>query len=220
MEHVRIFFEKKNAARFMSHLDLMRCFGRALRRAEIPFWYTEGFNPHPFMTFALPLSLGTTGLCESVDIKLVDDMTGAEIAERLNRSLPEGLYVTKVAPPSEKPSTIAYSQYLIELNPQKTSADEVYSKLTEFLAQESIIAVKLNKKRKPVDVDLKRMMREPAAEIAGNTVNLRVMLASGCSESCNPSLLISAFEQYSGYSDTAAAITRERILTSDIKDFS
>ena len=61
MYGIRIFFEKVGVARYISHLDLMRNFERAMRRADIPFWYTEGFNPRPFLTFALPLSLGVAG---------------------------------------------------------------------------------------------------------------------------------------------------------------
>ena len=63
---VRIFFVKEGPSKYMSHLDLMRCMTRTLRRAGVPIWYTEGFNPHPFMTFAMPLSLGTSGLCETM----------------------------------------------------------------------------------------------------------------------------------------------------------
>ena len=64
MRCVRIWFKKMGMSRYVSHLDLMRAMTRAIRRANLPLWYTEGFNPHPYMTFALPLSLGMESLCE------------------------------------------------------------------------------------------------------------------------------------------------------------
>ena len=70
MQNVRVFFEKTGMTKYISHLDLMRCMTRAIKRAAIPAWYTEGFNPHLFITFALPLTLGVESLCESMDIPI------------------------------------------------------------------------------------------------------------------------------------------------------
>jgi len=104
---VRIYFEKSGPARYISHLDLLRCFERSLRRAEIPFWYTEGFNPRPFMSFAQPLSLGTIGLREIVDIRLVEDMSFDTVIQKLNAVLPEGLVVHNAVIPQKKVNDIA-----------------------------------------------------------------------------------------------------------------
>ena len=81
---IRIFFTKTGMAKYISHLDLMRCMTRAVKRAQLPLWFTEGYNPHLFMTFARPLSLGQESLCESVDVRLVGEMTFKEIKTRLN----------------------------------------------------------------------------------------------------------------------------------------
>ena len=67
MRNVRIRFSKTGRARYISHLDLSRVMQRSLRRAGIPLWYTEGFNRHPYVTFAAPLSLGFEGLQETMD---------------------------------------------------------------------------------------------------------------------------------------------------------
>ena len=64
MRCVRVWFHKTGPIRYISHLDLMRTMTRAIRRSGIDLWYTEGFNPHPYMTFALPLSLGMQSVCE------------------------------------------------------------------------------------------------------------------------------------------------------------
>ena len=61
MKSTRIWFHKFGTAKYISHLDLNRCVARAFHKAKLPMWYTEGFNPHAFVTFALPLSLGVEG---------------------------------------------------------------------------------------------------------------------------------------------------------------
>ena len=73
MRNVRVWFKKEGTAKYISHLDLNRNMLRIIHMAKLPIWYTEGFNPHPFITFALPLSLGFSGLRESMDFKLLDD---------------------------------------------------------------------------------------------------------------------------------------------------
>ena len=68
MKDIRIRFEKTGRARYISHLDLTRAMTRAVRRAGLPIWYTEGFNKHPYLTFAAPLSLGFEGTDESLSL--------------------------------------------------------------------------------------------------------------------------------------------------------
>ncbi len=93
---IRMAFEKKSTAIYMSHLDLMRCMTRALSRAEIPVKYTEGFNPHPYLVFAAPLALGIEGTREYFEIKLTEDLPPEEIKKRLNDTLPRGLKILDV----------------------------------------------------------------------------------------------------------------------------
>ena len=78
MREVRLRFSKTGRLKYISHLDINRAMSRAFKRAEIPLWYTEGFNPHPYMSFSLPLSLGVESLCESVDIRLIDSIDNAD----------------------------------------------------------------------------------------------------------------------------------------------
>ena len=73
LKSVRIWFKKDYECRYISHLDLNRCMLRALHKSKLPVWHTEGFNPHPFATFPLPLSLGFRGVNECMDVKLEDD---------------------------------------------------------------------------------------------------------------------------------------------------
>ena len=92
---VRVFFEKKGRIKYISHLDIVRCISRAIKRSGLPVWYTLGFNPHIYLTFALPLSLGFESECESMDFRLTEHKDPQEIIESLNRVFPEGLRVYK-----------------------------------------------------------------------------------------------------------------------------
>ena len=93
MYEVRLMLRKQGRLKFVSHLDMFRLMQRAVRRAGIPLWYTEGFNPHPYISFLLALSLGVEGKKEPVDIRIVGEMEPDEIKRRLNEVLPEGLRV-------------------------------------------------------------------------------------------------------------------------------
>ena len=93
MQEIRLRFSKTDQAKYISHLDTNRVFSRAFARAKIPLWFTEGFNPHPFMSFSLPLSLGVESLCENVDIRILENIPYDEIKRRMNESLPQGIRI-------------------------------------------------------------------------------------------------------------------------------
>lgn len=93
MPHYRIKYHKKGPARYVSHLDLLRTFARAGRRAGLPLAFTQGFNPHPKITFAAPLGVGIAGEGEFADIELTGQMPAGVVREALSASLPEGLEV-------------------------------------------------------------------------------------------------------------------------------
>ena len=99
----RLLFEKTGSAVWISHLDLMRLFQRAFQRAELPLKHTQGFNPRPSVSIALPLSVGVDSVCELLDF----DLDGVsvpcdEITERLNKTLVSGVVVRKTYPDSRK----------------------------------------------------------------------------------------------------------------------
>ena len=105
---VRIWFEKRNEASYISLLDLQRVMQRVLKRSGLPVWHTLGFNPHIYMTFTCPLSLGQESLCESVDVKTeATDPDFAQWQDRLNAIMPSGIRVFRVEPAKDKASAIA-----------------------------------------------------------------------------------------------------------------
>ena len=191
MNNVRIFFSKTGRAIYISHLDLYRVFQRAVKRCKLPVWETQGFNPHIYITFALPLALGTEGICESLDTKLTEDISFDEICERLNSALPRDIRVLSAAEPVYKNTDIEKSEYEIRI-----STD--WDKLSEFFAQEKIITEKKTKKGIS-EVDLK-----PVIEIIEmNDGFIRMRLPSGTQTNINANLVFEAFEkQYNIEIDT------------------
>ena len=113
MKNIRIWFKKDGACRYISHLDLNRVMLRALHKSKIPIWHTEGFNPHPFATFPLPLSLGFRGVNECMDVKLEDEeFSFKEIIDRLNDCLPPGIRIFDV---TEAPTASVHASTVLKL---------------------------------------------------------------------------------------------------------
>lgn len=186
MNNVRIFFAKTGRAIYISHLDLYRVFQRAVKRCKLPVWETQGFNPHIYITFALPLALGTEGICESLDTKLTEDISFEEICERLNSALPRDIRVLSASEPVYKNTDIEKSEYEICI-----SAD--WDKLSEFFAQEKIITEKKTKKGIS-EIDLKPMIE--IAEMEDGFIRMR--LPSGTQTNINANLVFEAFEKQYG----------------------
>ena len=103
----RLVFAKKGIARYIPHLDLMRAMQRVFKRARIPLWYTQGFNPHAYLMFPLPLSLGIESEVELLDVALIEELDTEELKDRLNSTMPEGLSIISAGKPvmkhTEKP---------------------------------------------------------------------------------------------------------------------
>lgn len=220
MRDVRIFFEKKDMAKYISHLDLMRCFSRAVKRAGINIWYTEGFNPHPFMTFSLPLSLGTESFCESVDIRTNDEMPFDEIKERFQSTLPDGIRVTKVAAPVHKANEICFSEFEILFYTDRK--EPVLSSLKEKIEADEINVEKKGKQgRKKVfrQVNIKENIHSFDFSENENGVLLKVVLTAGVKNNINPSLLIDAITADVKDGIKGIDIKKTKMLLEDLTEF-
>ena len=110
-------FTKADSVKYVSHLDMVRLFGRAMRRAGLQISFSQGFNPHPIMNFAHPLGVGISSECELIEIGFEGDITSAEILAKLAPAMPDG-FSLKNAKPSEKKSPFSglkYAGYRIEI---------------------------------------------------------------------------------------------------------
>ena len=193
---VRATFEKRRRAKYISHLDLMRCMTRAFKRAGVPIWYTEGFNPHAYLMFPLALSLGCESGCECMDFRIDGDMSPEEAMQRLNAVLPADLQIVQVAEPVHKHTDIAWADYAVKLRAEEPAAPEqLRAHWDAFIAQEHIMIEKKTK-RGTAAVDLREQIGQAAAETAPDGIALRLRLPAGTSVNINPSLLTDAFAAY------------------------
>lgn len=217
MPMVRIFFEKTGRAKYTSHLDTMRTMTRAIRRSGLPFWYTQGFNPHLYMTFPLALPLGTESLCECVDLRMTEKISFDEVQMRVNNVMPEGFSVTKAAAPLLDPSGIAYSDYTVVLHYADGVVDQL-EQLDTFMAQTEILVMKRGKKgEREIDIRPHVQLLEALAEKDGITLKLRT--AAGIQLNIAPTLLLQAFYIFTGRIPDGCDILRTAVLTKDLKNF-
>lgn len=217
---IRIFFTKTGMAKYISHLDLMRCMTRAVKRAQLPLWFTEGFNPHLFMTFARPLSLGVESLCESVDVRLIDEMTFKEIKTRLNDALPQDITVISVAKPVHKPSEIAFADYEIRLLSEY--AEKLLSCIERNFAAEKLIVLKKAKQgRRKIEkeIDIKPNISNFSMEVQQETVLLTLRLTAGDQNNINPALMLSALTNGFPYEIQNTDILKKRVLLENGENF-
>lgn len=188
MRNVRIWFVKQNTAKFISHLDTCRTMERAIHMSKLPFWYTEGYNPHVFLTINMPISLGYTGLRESMDVKLLDDNMPLEnITIELNKYLPVDIQVFDVTVMVLKPGAIAYSEYEILLEDE----NNLYQKSLDLLNKDEIVVTKKTKKG-PKDINIKDDFKDIKIEKIGDTLKYSVVLKSSNQGSINPRLFFEA----------------------------
>ncbi len=204
---LRVTFSKTGSARYISHLDLNRTMTRAVRRAGLPIWYTEGFNRHPYLTFASPLSLGFEGERETMDIRLEQEMEPAEAVQRLNAVMPTGLVILSAAWAVKKAGEVDRAVYRLQLG---CSADAVRA----LWQQETIPVEKRTKKKEWKTIDLKPALAASNAEIEGDETACAVTLTLPCSsaETVNPSLIVSALEALTGQKDLPFTVRRLAVL--------
>lgn len=214
---IRVRFKKEGRARYISHLDLNRCMQRALRRAHIPVWRTQGFNPHPYIVFAMPLSIFYESDCEIMDARLDGEMPLDEVARRLNENLPEGIAVTDVFEPKKKLAEIANAAYFVSLDFAGEDRGALSQKLSAVMANETLIVEK-STKRSSVELDVKPYLEKAEAEVADGRAEFKVTLPAGSQSNLNPSLLVEALEKY-GMAPELVHIRRTAILDADLAPF-
>lgn len=214
MRDVRVFFKKTGRMKFISHLDLQRFMIRMIRRSGIPVWYSEGFNPHPYITFALPLSLGFESTYDVMDMRLDDDNFPLnETLRMLKTVMPEGIELIGIGEPWMKAGEISFAKYEISFD----SLDEdIKTKLNSFLALPEILTEKKNKKGKWNTIDLAPSIK--SFEIMDKSIIL--VLASGSANNLNPKLLLEAFEKQCEVNLPFMSVVRTMIYNSDMEQFS
>lgn len=207
---VRIKFSKTGHMKFVGHLDTMRYFQKAIRRAGLPIAFSGGFSPHMIMSFAAPLGVGTTSLGEYFDMELTETVPTDEIEKRLNEVMAEGVVVCSArqvedGKASTAMSLVAAADYYVEFREGKEPAAAWQSKLDEFLAQPEISVTKKTK-RSEKTVDIRPYIYE--MHLDGNGVFMQ--LASASSNYTKPELVMDTFLNWLGEEPAPYAYMIER----------
>lgn len=193
---IRVLFSKTGNAVWISHLDLMRLFQRGCKRAGLPLKHTQGYNPRPSVSIALPLSVGVESLCELLDFELEGEIPGfQEIQEGLNRSLPQGIRVLQVYEGSRKIREIATLRCAVSLEYDKGIPGDGEEKIRALFSSEAL-PVEKKGKNGPVEQDIIPMIR--SLEVRNDGENTLILEGEICCQnpSLNPMQLANAVERY------------------------
>ena len=165
---VRIKFSKEGSLKFIGHLDTMRYFQKALRRAKLPVAYSEGFSPHIIMSFAAPLGVGITSSGEYFDVQFTQEMSTTEISQRLNATMAEGIRVictrkVEDGKASKAMSLVEAADYLVTFHSGKEPEMDWKRQVETFCGQEQILVTKKTK-RSEKEVDIRPIIYEMIVE--------------------------------------------------------
>ena len=192
----RLLFEKKGNAVWISHLDLMRLFQRAFKRAGLPLKHTQGFNPRPSVSIALPLSVGVESGCELLDFELDgESAANDDIRDRLNAVLVDGVKVLKVYDDSAKLKNLALLECEVALEYDAGIPSGTVDALTSLFAREDVTVEKKGKNG-PTEQNIIPMIRRLTVGAADkNTVILRALVCCQ-NPTLNPMQLAAAVNKY------------------------
>ncbi len=231
MSSIRVRFSRGESVKFISHLDLMKVFERAIRRSGLPIAYSKGFNPHPQMVFGLPLSVGMTSGCEYADFELGNETEPEEFMKRLNASLPEGIRVTAAAANNSKRNimaSISGAEYLLQIFAKEVLPFEKASAgLENMLKCESIKVEKESmgkdgrKVLKETEIrpmilkaEIEPMEAPPAGyEGFGSAYMIKAVMKAGSEANLRPDLFLKALARHLGISADAVRMHRSALYS-------
>ena len=204
MKKIRAKFTKCQNSKYISHLDLMRLFQRAFKRAGLHLKHTEGFNPQPKLAFATALSLGISSEAEYMDVELEEEIAIEDFIRDINLVLPEGVKVLEADYRTEKDSIaslIKWGTYLIEVTlEEEISREELEEKLEKFLSLDEIIIEKKKKQKRRkimVEVNIRENIKNLDILLYEDSkVTFRTTIVTGSTGNLKPELLLGAFEKY------------------------
>ncbi|MGI6008187.1 MAG: TIGR03936 family radical SAM-associated protein [Ruminococcus sp.] len=198
MLKIRVKFEKNGVMKYVGHLDMMRFFQKAVRRAGIDVAFSGGYSPHMIMSFAYPLGVGVTSSGEYFDMEINTPMSTAELGRRFNSVMVEGVRVLSARKiPGDKKnkgmSLVAAADYFVDFRPGMEPKQDYKNELSAFMAQPSVMMLKKTK-RSVEETDIRPMIYR--FEVVGQ--RLFMQLASGSARNLKPDLVMEAFYRYMG----------------------
>ena len=199
---IRMQFAKYGRMLYIGHLDVMRYFQKALRRAEVPMVFTKGFSPHPILSFAAPLVVGIESGAEYADLEVYESGSSAEMIEKLNRAMVPGMEIIDWRQiPDDAPnamSSVAAADYCLTFRAGKgpENMDEYLDGLERFLQNESILIEKKTKKGSR-ELDIRPLIYEYKLQ-KGDEPAVFLQVCTGSVDNLKPELVLAAYHDAAG----------------------
>ncbi|MBE6787869.1 MAG: DUF2344 domain-containing protein [Ruminococcaceae bacterium] len=213
MRDVRVFYKKRGAMKFVSHLDMNRFMTRLINKAKIPIWFTEGFNQHAYFNFAVPLSLGFEGEYEILDLRIIDpDYSNEQLVADLNKVSVRDIEFVKAQEPVLKMKEIAFAEFLIWF---EILTDENKEQIKKFFKRDQIITQKTTKKGGTRDIDIAPLIKK--AEFGAD--GLTLVLTAGNENNLNPNLVLSTLFETEKMTPIYYTVKRTMIYDKNLKPF-
>lgn len=208
---VRVKFSKTGAMKFIGHLDIMRYFQKAVRRAKIDIAYSGGFSPHMIMSFAAPLGVGVTSEGEYFDMELRSADSSKEMERRMNDTMVEGIRIISIRQIPEGKSSnamalVSAADYLVAFRKGKELPEGWKEQIKGFLAQDQILCMKPSKKGEK-EVDIRPWIYQMEAQNDG----IFLQLSSGSVRNLKPEMVMEALAAYLGNSLEEQALMIHRL---------
>lgn len=202
-------YRRDERVKYISHLDFVRLFHRTVRRAGVNFVYSQGFNPHPVMTVAMPLSVGVTSDSEYLKAGFTDELKINEIKRRINDAFVPGFEITEIIKLKGKEfdfSKITKAEYIVEIE----TCDDI--DIDKFMSFEEIKVMKKSKSGikesdiRPYIYELEKIKKE------ANVITVKMCLACGSGYNLKPDTVADAFSKYLDTKITFICVHRNKLI--------
>ncbi len=195
MGKLRLRFAKEGRAVYISHLDLLRTFQRVFLREGLVVRHSQGFHPHPILSFALPLSVGQSSVCEILDFEVEEALDGQGLADGLNRYMPEGIRALTCYTPTRPVRELAKLSCEVEFLYDSGVPTGALDRILDFLTGESVVIQKRTKHKTLADLDLRPLLHTLEAAEEPGLLRLQAVV-SAQNPGMNPALLAAAVERH------------------------
>ena len=203
-KYIRFKFRKVGNLQFISHLDLQKAMAKVLVRAKAPLWYSKGFNPHPKLIFALPLSVGAQSECEYLDVRVERAIPPIELMDHINYELTDELRFLDAYYAETKLEDIYWAEYDIEI--RTTDANETMAQgIREILGAESVVILKKAKdKYKNIffkEQDIAPYIRDVSVTFENGAIKINLKLSASINQThphINPDAIVNMLKDRMG----------------------
>ena len=193
MAKLRLMFRKEGRAVYLSHLDLLRTFQRVFLREGLVLRHSQGFHPHPLMSFALPLPVGQSSGCEILDFEVDGAVDLAALPENLNRFMPEGIAAVDCWEAVRPVRELDALRCRVELLYDAGVTPETLQAVRDLFDREALVIQKRTKHKTMAEVDIRPLIRELAFAAEGDVLRIDALVAAQ-NPGLNPALLATAVE--------------------------